>query len=302
MKVFTILTFLAIIFATHAHSFPDFPNKPVLDVANALSSSQEEALNNRVINFEKKTSMQIRLVIEKDVSPYKSASAYAEDLYHHWKLGDKDKHNGLLLVIAQRIGSNSEDMKDYCRIMTGWGIVTIIPDSVVIEDIKYKHMIPRLPSQPYLAFDNSLDRIFQDVEKWKVQHPEDNTVKNESLPTGSEENIRSNVLTSANANVSTDAVVTVENQSEPNSEAGIWIEQNIGWLFLGTIGVFAGIGLIMWFCSDNTSATYYRSSGNSKKKSDSGCTSGSSGCSSGGGGCGSSGCGGGGCGGGGCSS
>lgn len=277
------LNSLIIIFTTlvtslcYAQEFPDFPNNPVLDEADILSESQEHQLNARVKEFEKTTTMQIRLVTVKDVSPYETASLYTEDLYHYWKLGDKDKHNGLLMVIAQKIGKNSQDMKDYCRIMTGWGIVTIIPDHIVIDDIKHKYMMTKLPSQPYLAFDNSLDRIFQDVNTWKIQHPEDNTVKSED-----------------------DHTKAGIGESKAESASNSWLANNWGWLLLGGGGgiIFLMIGLAGGFSSSNSS--YYSSSYNNTtsssktKKKDSS----SSGCGSAG--CGSSGCGGGGCGGGGC--
>jgi uncharacterized protein len=262
-------------------TLPSFPKVPVLDEAGIIPAVQEQALNTRVVEFEKKTSMQIRLVTQTDVSPYATTSAYAEDLYHVWKLGDKNKHNGLLLVISQRIGSPSEDMKDYCRIMTGWGIVTMIPDEKVAL-IKRENMTPRLPSQPYLAFDNALDKLFIAIEEWKSQHPEDNTAKNEAWKPDA--------------------------PSEQNSASAVSSttqDEDSGFRFFIIVVVGLGLfgALIFFFCSlfstsSSSSSTYYRSS--EKRKNDSGssgCSGGFTGCSSGGdGGCGG---GGGGCGGGG---
>jgi len=169
----TIITWMFI--GSALGQFPNFPSRPVLDEANTLSKSQVTYLNEKVEAFETLTGMEIRLVIMKDVSPYETASAYTTKLYHHWKLGDKEKHNGLLLLIAQKIGGDSHDMKDYCRIMTGWGIVSIIPDTMV-RSIKQQFMTTKLPSQPFLALDNTLDQLFTIIKNWRENHPEDNTV------------------------------------------------------------------------------------------------------------------------------
>lgn len=252
----------------------DFPKKPVLDQAGILESKQEEYLNQRVADFMDQTSMEIRLVTVDDVSPYPTASAYAEDLYHKWKLGDKDKHNGLLLLIARHIGSDSVDMKDYCRIMTGWGIVTIIPDSVVIEDIKHGHMMPQLPHQPFLAFDNSLDRIFEDISSWKKNNPADTTIVGKNVPIRVERGSRVDISTSS-----------------PTSSSNLpW-----GWI----IGVVVVLLLVAFFFRHRRSRRlggYFSGSRSGGWDSFFGC-SGGGGCSGGSSGCGGCGGGGGGCGG-----
>ncbi|MEK7641661.1 MAG: TPM domain-containing protein [Patescibacteria group bacterium] len=157
-------------------SLPDFPERPTLDQAEMLSTKQRDHLDARVQAFMDKTSMQIRLVTVVDTAPYPTASAYAEDLYHQWKLGNRSTHNGLLLVIAGSVGTNSHDMQHYCRIMTGWGIVRIIPDDAVIS-IKHEYMMARLPDQPFLAFNNTLDVLFARIEDWHSKHPNDKTIQ-----------------------------------------------------------------------------------------------------------------------------
>ncbi|HEY1041319.1 MAG TPA: TPM domain-containing protein [Candidatus Paceibacterota bacterium] len=299
----TILGMLMLAMVSFGQSVPNFPSRPVLDQANVLSDLQEKNLNERIGSFEQKTSMQIRLVTVHDVSPYATASAYAEDVYHTWKLGDKDKHNGLLLVITQKIAGQSTDMKDYCRIMTGWGIVAMVPDTVVINEIKHRYMMPNLPSQPYLAFDNSLTRIFYYIERWQQEHPEDVTVQQKSI-----ENVTSD---SATTFPMTDEK-ELDSISGGHKEETSWWSNHWGWVLGGVVLLI--IVIIGVNVTEESSDSYYRSSyndGSTKKKKDSGSSSssscGSSFGSSGGGssGCGSScgsGCGGGGCGGGGCGS
>lgn len=272
---------------------PQFSSQPMLDLTGSLQSTQVQYLNQKVEDYEKKTGMEIRLVYVTDVSPYATASDYAKDLYHTWKLGDKLKHNGLLLVIAQRIGSQSSDMKDYCRIVTGWGVTTIIPDDVVINDVKHGYMMTQLPQQPFLAFDNSLDRLFYHIDAWRANHPDDKTV----------------------------------NSEESESSVWIWVLIIAVIVVIGLLFMIGGSG-----SSESSSSSMYSSYDDTKKKnsrssyssgsssssssSSSGCSSSgstyiyvdsgsssssssSSGCSSSS--CGSS-CGGGGCGGGGCGS
>lgn len=295
-----IIAMLVACASANAQSLPNFPDQAILDQANMLTQQQEAQLNERISEFEKKTSMEIRLVTISNTSPAPTASAYAEQLYRKWKLGDKNKNNGLLLVIAKEIGSPSTDMKDYCRIMTGYGIQTIIPDMVIIDQIKHKYMMPNLPHQPYRAFSNALDKIFDKVEQWRQDHPEDNTVQ------------QSQTQDSESSDGSTLLIILL--------------------CIVGGIALVIGIGAISSSSSSSSPSTsnsnYYSSgyndssSSDKKKKKDkdsgsSGCSSnssssswwsssdsssGSSGCSSSSSSsCGSS-CGGGGCGGGGCGS
>lgn len=281
LMIFSCTMFLQI--AVYSAEFPSFPNAQVLDKANLLNDKQEKHLNQKVAKLEKETSMQIRLVTVPSVKPYPTASEYTIALYQYWKLGDRDKHNGLLILITQEIGKPGNDMRDYCRIMTGWGTMIVIPDSVVVNDIKRNHMIPNLPHQPFRAFDESLDRIIPIIKQWQKDHPRDNTVKPDKISS------------SESKQVSADTKGTDESTTVPMPIAITII------VVVGCLGFVYIMGKAAMDSSSPTSSYNYNSSAapkkkESKKSNDSGCSGG--GCSGGGSsGCGGSGCGGGGCGG-----
>jgi uncharacterized membrane protein YgcG len=268
----------------------------MLDLTSTMQSSQIQYLNQKVEDYEKKTGMEIRLVYVTDVSPYATASDYAMDLYHTWKLGDKLKHNGLLLVIAQNIGSPSNDMKDYCRIITGWGVTTIIPDDVVINDVKHGYMMPQLPQQPFLAFDNSLDRLFYHIDEWRANHPDDMTVNSEESESGVWIWILAFVVIlvivmlivfsgSGDSEKSSSSMYSSYDDTKKKNSRSSYSSGSSSSSSSSSSG-----------CSSSGSTYIYVDSGSSSSSSSSGCSSSSSSSS-----CGSS-CGGGGCGGGGCGS
>jgi uncharacterized membrane protein YgcG len=153
-----------------------YPSEPILDQAHMLTSDQKDALTKKVNDFGQKTGMYIKLVTVDDVSPYGTVSDYTKDLYHNWELGDPVKHNGLMLVIGRKIGSSSHDMKDYCRIMTGWGTMKMLPDDFIITTVKHGLMMPHLPDDPYTAFDGSLDALFQKITEWNTANPDNDVI------------------------------------------------------------------------------------------------------------------------------
>lgn len=284
MKILTLILGCFVCLHTLAYQaeFPSFPSKQVLDKADLLNDKQEKHLAQKVAQLEQETSMQIRLVTVPSVTPYPTASEYTIDLYQHWKLGDRDKHNGLLILVTQQIGKKSTDMRDYCRIMTGWGTMIVIPDSIVVNDIKRNHMIPNLPHQPFRAFDESLDRIIPIIKQWQKDHPRDNTVKPD----------KEMVEQKPSANVEVDT-------NDTSIPIPIAVMIIVGAL-LGGVVLIGALSKSNNPYTQSTSSYNYNNSAAPKKKdnkksNDSGCSGGA--CGGGSSGCGGSGCGGGGCGG-----
>lgn len=158
--------------------FPSMPDDPVMDNAHVLTSSEVSTLNAKIRSFEKETSMHIKVITVADVSKdYLTVSDYTKALYQHWQLGDPNKHNGLMIVFGKKIGAASTDMKDYCRIMTGWGTMKILSDDYIINTVKHKLLMPYLPDRPAQGFNLALDAMFQTIREWNKDHPSDMTAQ-----------------------------------------------------------------------------------------------------------------------------
>ncbi len=106
-----------------AQEVPELPNPPRLVndfVGGLLSSSQINALEQKLIAYNDSTSSQITIVIVKTVQPYDMFS-YSQALFRKWKIGQAGKDNGILLLWAPG------DRK--VRIHTGFGMEGSITDA-----------------------------------------------------------------------------------------------------------------------------------------------------------------------------
>lgn len=106
-----------ILFAT-----PNFPvlTDRVVDTVGILTPDQTTALIEKLQEHEIKTTNQIVIVTLKDLDGYDIAD-YGYQLGRHWKIGQKDKNNGVLLIIAV------DDRK--VRIEVGYGLEGVLPDA-----------------------------------------------------------------------------------------------------------------------------------------------------------------------------
>jgi hypothetical protein len=136
------------------------PDVKVWDPDNILTQSQEFQIS----KISEIDGLDVMVVTVKDLTPYESASSYAQDLYKEWKLGSSSNRNGLLIVAAQK-APHSNDQRDLCRIMTGWDTMEFLPDSVVIYKIKHEKMMIHLPQKPFEAVLGALDGVIENIKK-----------------------------------------------------------------------------------------------------------------------------------------
>jgi len=71
----------------------------VTDNANILSSSQENELEKLLMSIESKTSAQLALLIVNSTNGVPIES-YSIEVVEEWKLGQKGRDNGVLLLVA----------------------------------------------------------------------------------------------------------------------------------------------------------------------------------------------------------
>ncbi len=142
------LTFLFVSILSYAQDdFPKHsePPKLVNDFTKTLSKREIRNLENKLQQFAKETSNQITVVLVKSLNGY-SVVEYADILGDKWGIGQKDKDNGVLVLIK----SKTKKSRGEVRISIGYGLEGIIPDAIGKRIIEYE-MIPKLKQNDYYA-------------------------------------------------------------------------------------------------------------------------------------------------------
>lgn len=100
---------------------PEKPSGYVVDLSNKLSPEEKQNLEQKLRGYADSTSTQLEIVIVPttgNTDPYD----YAMEIGKSWGVGQKDKNNGLVLLIT------SETRK--IRIVTGRGLESVLPDAI----------------------------------------------------------------------------------------------------------------------------------------------------------------------------
>lgn len=101
------------------HSFPD-PVGYVSDFENLYSIQEQKIISELITAFEDKTSNQIAIATIPDLGNYDNIDDLSFDLANFWGVGQRDKDNGVLLVISSA--------KRKVSIKTGYGVEKLLTD------------------------------------------------------------------------------------------------------------------------------------------------------------------------------
>ena len=126
-----VLIFLLFIFsflnADISEYFPKLEGR-VVDQANLLTPAVKKDIDAILKEHERKTSNQIVVVILKSLNGY-TIEEYSYQLGRFWQIGQKDKNNGVLLVVSM-------DEKKV-RIEIGYGLEGALTDKIAHEIVNY---------------------------------------------------------------------------------------------------------------------------------------------------------------------
>lgn len=138
------------------------PNPPKLynnlskEFPNFLNPSQAAQLEEKLEVFSNETSNQICVVVIDDLNDY-DASQYAFELGTAWGIGQKDKNNGIVILIKPTGGAGGRDL----FIAIGYGLEGAIPD-LATKRIREKEMYPYMKQGDYYtALDKGTDVLMQ---------------------------------------------------------------------------------------------------------------------------------------------
>ncbi len=119
---------IALLFIDHAATALDFPilTGRVVDGANILSPSAEQKIEQALSDYEQSTSIQVVVVTTPSLQGL-TIEDYGVQLGRHWQIGQKDKNNGLLLIVAP----NEREV----RIEVGYGLEGDMTDALAKQII-----------------------------------------------------------------------------------------------------------------------------------------------------------------------
>ena len=157
-------------FSALALTFPALTGH-VVDEAGILDPATKAALEQKLVDFETKTTGQLVVVTLKSLQGT-SIEDYGYQLGRFWQIGQKDKNTGALLIIAPN--------ERKVRIEVGYGFEGSLTDAVsklIIENA----VVPRLRVNDFAGgINRGVDDIIQavsvDSEEWKArarQRPDD---------------------------------------------------------------------------------------------------------------------------------
>jgi uncharacterized protein len=147
-KILSIIIALNFLAAISLAQIPDRPVPPRLvnDFANVLSDAEQTQLENELVQFAQSTSTQIVVVTVSDLNGDDPGN-YAFQIGEKWGVGQKDKDNGIVVLVKPKQGNN----KGQIFIATGYGLEGILPDAVVNSTVVDYEMIPRFKENDYFG-------------------------------------------------------------------------------------------------------------------------------------------------------
>jgi uncharacterized protein len=148
--IFYSLLFCA--FMAFAQEFPERSTTLVTDYTNTLSAGDKMKLEDKLVAFNDSTSTQVAVVIMKSTGSY-DINDYGQQLLRKWGIGQKEKNNGILVLVA------IADRK--MSIQTGYGAEGPLPD-VLTQRIIQDDMRPRFKEGDYYG---GLDAATTDIIK-----------------------------------------------------------------------------------------------------------------------------------------
>jgi len=127
---FIALVFLFFLCGT-LYASPTFPplTGRVVDDAHILSAATIQQLSQTLEDYEKNTTNQIVVYTAPNLQGY-PIEEYGYELGRYWKIGQKDKNNGVILLVAPK--------EHKARIEVGYGLEPILTDAVssmIIQDV-----------------------------------------------------------------------------------------------------------------------------------------------------------------------
>jgi uncharacterized protein len=132
-----------------AYTFPPLTGR-IVDQANVIPAAAQASLERKLKDLEAKSGIQLVVVTVKSLEG-DEIEPYANALFRSWKLGQKDKNNGVLMVVAPN--------ERRVRIEVGYGLEGTLTDALS-KIIITNAIVPRLKAGD---FGGGIERGVDDV-------------------------------------------------------------------------------------------------------------------------------------------
>jgi len=134
-KITFILSFLVSTLIVQSQEIPEpmSPPRLVNDFVGFLSQNEQSILERELLLFNNETSTQIYIVVVKSLDGYDKAQ-YAFDLGEKWKIGQKGKDNGILILVRP----GYQNIKGEIFIAVGYGLEGVVPDAIAKRIVEYE--------------------------------------------------------------------------------------------------------------------------------------------------------------------
>jgi len=131
-KLVTSLILVMITLSIYAFQIPPKSARLVTDYIGLLSPAEQNALEQKLLAFEKQTSIQIAVVTLDDLDG-EDPQSVATEFIHQWGIGQKGLDNGVILLVVKYSEAAkqklSENKHGSYRIGTGYGVEEYLPDA-----------------------------------------------------------------------------------------------------------------------------------------------------------------------------
>ena len=153
---------------------PSNPPRLVNDYTGTLNASQINTLEHKLVAYNDSTSTQILVLLVDDLQGY-SIEQYATEIGHSWGVGQKDKGNGVVILVKPKKGSERGEV----NISTGYGMEQYVTDATG-KNIIEKEMIPAFKEGDYYTGIDNAVNVIMDLCSGKFTQDEYND--DEGLP------------------------------------------------------------------------------------------------------------------------
>ena len=150
MKVRTIILFLLLFLVARSLTAQWEPqtvinqrsidNSYVSDADGNLDAAEIEQLNQILRQTEAETGVQFAIVVLNEISEKWEIMGFGVELFNTWGIGQKDKDNGLLLLIVK----NKHDW----RFFSGYGVEGTLPDAL-LNRLGETYIVPAFRAENY---------------------------------------------------------------------------------------------------------------------------------------------------------
>jgi uncharacterized protein len=161
MSACLALTLLALLSAALAINFPALTGR-VVDQANIIPADSRGAIEAKLADLEAKSGIQLVVATVTSLEG-QEIEPYANELFRAWKLGEKTKNNGVLLLVAPN--------ERRVRIEVGYGLEGTLTDALS-QVIIANAIAPRLKTGDYAGgitrgVDDIITVLTTDASEWQ---------------------------------------------------------------------------------------------------------------------------------------